>query len=71
MTTSRATRQRKKLTPRERVLKKFPRAGVELSAMRGFRVMNYENPEERCPPPLGGGCKTEAAAWTAAARRIK
>ena len=53
-----------------KVRRKYPMAGVELSAMHGFRVMDYVNPEDRCPPVLGPGARTEAEAWRKAARRL-
>lgn len=60
----------KKLTPKQRVLRKYPRAGLELSAMYGWRVMDYTNPEDRSSPALSVGRKTEAAAWADAARKL-
>lgn len=56
------------LTVEQLVRKAYPNAGCELSAMRGFRVMDYTN--QQYPEPLGNGCKTERAAWISAARRL-
>jgi len=62
------TTPRSRLTPKARVKAKHKWAGAELSAMRGFRIMDYTDPYN--PKPLSGGRKTEAAAWRDAARKL-
>ena len=54
-------------TAKERVTCRFPCAGAELSAMHGWRIMDYADPYD--PIPLNRGCKTEAAAWRSVANR--
>ena len=54
-------------TQQERVKKAYPNAGIELSAMHGFRVVDYT--DQYNPRALNRGCKTEAAAWRSVADR--
>ena len=54
-------------TAKERVLKRHPAAGAQLSAMHGWRIVDYTRPETHVY--LNRGCKTEAAAWRSVAYR--
>ena len=54
-------------TAKARVKRRIPNAGAELSAMWGWRIMDYTN--QQFPVPLNRGCKTEAAAWRSLDRR--
>lgn len=52
-----------------RVKRRMPKRnlGAELSAMWGWRIMDYTDPYN--PVPLNRGCKTEFAAWKSIDRR--
>lgn len=50
-----------------RVKRRYPNAGAELSAMWGWRIMDYT--DQYSPKPLNKGTKTEAAAWRSVAQR--
>ena len=54
-------------TIKARVKRRMPNAGAELSAMWGWRIMDYT--DHRNPVPLNRGCKTELAAWRSLDRR--
>ena len=54
-------------TVKARVRRRFPNAGAELSAMWGWRIMDYT--DQYSPVPLNRGCKSEAEAWRSVARR--
>jgi len=51
----------------DRVRRRIPNAGAELSAMWGWRIMDYT--DQQNPAPLNRGCKTELAAWRSLDRR--
>jgi hypothetical protein len=51
----------------DRVRRRMPNAGAELSATHGWRIMDYT--DQYRPVPLNRGCKTELGAWQSVARR--
>lgn len=53
----------------DRVRRRMPKRllGAELSAMRGWRIMDYT--DQQNPVALNRGCKTEAEAWRSLDRR--
>lgn len=61
--------QRKKLTPKQRVQRRYHCAGASLSAMHGWQIMDYYS--QLNPTKLASSHRSEAAAWSAAARRMK
>ena len=61
---------KRKMTPKERVKRKYPSAHAVLTAMWGWRIYI----DSYTPKLLTGVVathKTEARAWSAAARRLK
>ena len=61
---------KRKPMPKERVLKKIPRAGAMLSAMWGWIIMDYTDDDDPVAISSRKGKKTEALAWQDAARRL-
>lgn len=55
-------------TAKQRVKKRIPNAGAELSAMHNWRIMDYT--DQKNPVPLNKGAKTEGAAWRSVANRM-
>lgn len=53
---------------KDRVKRRHPCAGAELSAMHGWRIADYEYSQHN-PTYLNRGTKTEAAAWRSVANR--
>mgnify|MGYP001582183105 CR=1 FL=1 len=53
---------------KRKVTKAFPQAGAELSAMFGWRILDYSDP--LLPPPLSRPRKSEDEAWADAARLL-
>ena len=51
----------------DRVRRRMPNTGAELSAMWGWRIMDYT--DQRNPVALNRGCKSELAAWRSLDRR--
>ena len=54
-------------TAKMRVQRRIPSAGAELSAMHGWRIVDYR--DHNNPVALNRGCKTEAAAWRSVDQR--
>jgi len=56
-------------TVKDRVKRRMPKRllGAELSAMWGWRIMDYT--DQYNPVPMNRGCKTEDAAWKSLDRR--
>ena len=54
-------------TAKDRVKRRMPNTGAELSSMWGWRILDYT--DKRNPVALNRGCKTEAAAWRSVDRR--
>ena len=54
-------------TAKDRVKRRIQNAGAELSAMWGWRIMDYS--DQYNAVPLNRGAKTEAAAWKSVANR--
>lgn len=52
---------------KQRVKRRIPNAGAQLSAMWGWRIVDYTDPYN--PVALNRGCKTEIAAWRSLDRR--
>ena len=54
-------------TAKARVKRRMPNTGAELSAMHGWRIVDYT--DQYNPVALNRGCKSEAAAWRSVDRR--
>lgn len=52
----------KKLTPRQFVLRHYPHAGAQLSAMRGWQIIDYGE-DSRGSEVIARSSKSESAAW--------
>jgi hypothetical protein len=51
----------------DRVRRRMPNVGAELSAMHGWRIVDYT--DQHNPVALNRGCKTELGAWQSVDRR--
>lgn len=63
------TPRRRRLTPKQRVLKRYRCAGIKLSAMHGWQVANYAF-SQHDPIILASSSRSEAEAWRNAARKL-
>ena len=61
---------KKKLTSKQRVLKHYPCAGAQLSAMHGWQIANYRW-SQYDPHILARSSKSEAEAWRNAAKKLQ
>ena len=57
-------------TPKQQVLKRYPNAGCQLSAMWGWQIIDYGE-DGYGTVMLGRARRSESAAWAAAARNLK
>lgn len=57
------------MSPKEYVRRKRPNAGCELSAMHGWRIMDYT--DQQYPKLIAKAIRSEADAWGNAARILR